>query len=34
MTVLRVRGFPLPAGEFADFYADCDKWTIDPVAGA
>jgi imidazolonepropionase-like amidohydrolase len=34
MSVLRVRGFALPEGEPADLYADGDRWTADPVAGA
>ena len=34
MTVLRVRGRALPDGEFVDLYADGDRWTTDPVAGA
>lgn len=34
MTVLRVRGFALPEGEPIDLYADGDRWTLDPVAGA
>ena len=34
MTVLRVRGFALPDGEPVDLYADGDRWTTDPVAGA
>ncbi|MGK5683633.1 amidohydrolase family protein [Actinoplanes sp. URMC 104] len=34
MTVLRVRGFALPEGEPIDLYADGDRWTRDPVAGA
>jgi imidazolonepropionase-like amidohydrolase len=34
MTVLRVRGYALPAGEAVDLYADGDRWTSDPVAGA
>ena len=34
MTVLRVRGHALPDGEFVDLYADGDRWTTDPVAGA
>ncbi|WP_127500761.1 amidohydrolase family protein [Actinoplanes solisilvae] len=34
MTVLRVRGFALPDGEPIDLYADGDRWTTDPVAGA
>lgn len=32
--VLRVRGFGLPDGEPIDLYADGDRWTSDPVAGA
>lgn len=34
MTVLRVRGRALPTGELVDLYADGDRWTDDPVAGA
>ncbi len=34
MTVLRVRGYGLPAGEVVDLYADGDRWTTDPVADA
>ena len=34
MSVLRVRGFALPDGEPVDLYADGDRWTTDPVAGA
>jgi imidazolonepropionase-like amidohydrolase len=34
MTVLHVRGHALPDGEFVDLYADGDRWTTDPVAGA
>lgn len=34
MTVLRVRGHALPDGEYVDLYADGDRWTTDPVAGA
>lgn len=34
MPVLRVRGVALPNGETADLYADGDRWTADPVAGA
>jgi len=32
--VLRVRGRALPSGEPVDLYADGDRWTTDPVAGA
>ncbi|MFR9780458.1 amidohydrolase family protein [Micromonospora sp. MS34] len=32
--MLRVRGFALPGGEPVDLYADGDRWTSDPVAGA
>lgn len=32
--VVRVRGNALPDGEFVDLYADGDRWTTDPVAGA
>jgi imidazolonepropionase-like amidohydrolase len=32
--VLRVRGFALPDGDPVDLYADGDRWTADPVAGA
>jgi imidazolonepropionase-like amidohydrolase len=34
MAVLRIRGFALPEGEAADLFADGDRWTNDPVAGA
>ena len=34
MAVLRVRGFALPGGDAVDLYADGDRWTTDPVAGA
>jgi imidazolonepropionase-like amidohydrolase len=34
VAVLRVRGFALPEGEPVDLYADGDRWTTDPVAGA
>ncbi|MFI1994766.1 amidohydrolase family protein [Actinoplanes sp. NPDC020271] len=34
MAVLRVRGVALPDGEPVDLYADGDRWTTDPVAGA
>jgi imidazolonepropionase-like amidohydrolase len=34
VTVLRVRGYGLPTGEVVDLYADGDRWTTDPVAGA
>jgi imidazolonepropionase-like amidohydrolase len=34
VAVLRVRGFGLPDGEPVDLYADGDRWTSDPVAGA
>jgi imidazolonepropionase-like amidohydrolase len=34
MTVVRVRGYALPEGEPVDLYADGDRWTADPVAGA
>ena len=34
MGVVRVRGYGLPAGEPLDLYADGDRWTTDPVAGA
>ena len=34
MSVLRVRGRALPDGESADLYADGDRWTTEPVAGA
>lgn len=32
--VLRIRGNALPTGEYADLYADGDRWTTDPVPGA
>lgn len=32
--VLRVRGRALPTGEPVDLYADGDRWTSEPVAGA
>ena len=34
MSVLRVRGPALPGGELVDLYADGDRWTTEPVAGA
>ena len=34
MPALRIRGFALPDGEPVDLYADGDRWTTDPVAGA
>ena len=34
MSVLRVRGPALPGGELLDLYADGDRWTTEPVAGA
>src|SRR3954469_9125001 len=34
MAVLRVRGFALPNADPVDPYADGDRWTTDPVAGA
>jgi imidazolonepropionase-like amidohydrolase len=34
VTVLRLRGYALPDGEPVDLYADGDRWTTDPVAGA
>jgi imidazolonepropionase-like amidohydrolase len=34
MAVLRIKGFALPDGEAVDLYADGDRWTDDPVAGA
>jgi imidazolonepropionase-like amidohydrolase len=34
VSVLRVRGRALPDGEPLDLYADGDRWTTDPVAGA
>ena len=34
MSVLRVRGYGLPSGEFLDLYADGDRWTTDPAPGA
>ena len=34
MSVLRVRGRALPDGEPVDLYADGDRWTTEPVAGA
>jgi imidazolonepropionase-like amidohydrolase len=34
MSVLRVRGPALPDGESLDLYADGDRWTTEPVAGA
>jgi imidazolonepropionase-like amidohydrolase len=34
VSVLRVRGYALPDGEPVDLYADGDRWTTDPVAGA
>jgi len=32
--VLRVRGIVLPGEEPLDLYADGDRWTTEPVAGA
>ena len=34
MSVLRIRGRALPDGEPVDLYADGDRWTTEPVAGA
>jgi imidazolonepropionase-like amidohydrolase len=34
VAVLRIRGFALPGGDAADLYADGDRWTTEPVAGA
>lgn len=34
MSVLRIRGRALPGGEPVDLYADGDRWTTEPVAGA
>jgi imidazolonepropionase-like amidohydrolase len=34
VSVLHVRGRALPDGETVDLYADGDRWTTDPVAGA
>lgn len=34
MAALRVRGIALPEGEPVDLYADGDRWTDDPIAGA
>jgi imidazolonepropionase-like amidohydrolase len=34
VSVLRVRGFALPDGEPVDLFADGDRWTTEPVAGA
>ena len=34
MAVLHIRGRALPDGEWLDLYADGDRWTTDPVAGA
>lgn len=34
MAVLRIRGYALPDGDPVDLYADGDRWTDDPVAGA
>jgi imidazolonepropionase-like amidohydrolase len=34
VSVLRVRGPALPDGEVADLYANGDRWTAEPVAGA
>jgi hypothetical protein len=34
VSVLRIRGFALPEGEQVDLYADGDRWSADPVAGA
>ena len=32
--IIRIRGYALPQGEYVDLYADGDRWTTDPVAGA
>ena len=32
--VVRIRGYALPLGEYADLYADGDRWTTDPVPDA
>jgi imidazolonepropionase-like amidohydrolase len=32
--VLRIRGFALPDGDAVDLYADGDRWTAEPIAGA
>jgi imidazolonepropionase-like amidohydrolase len=32
--ILRVRGISLPSGDAIDLYANGDRWTTDPVAGA
>ena len=32
--MLRVRGPALPGGEPLDLYADGDRWTTEPAAGA
>jgi imidazolonepropionase-like amidohydrolase len=34
LAVLRVRGYALPEGDPVDLYADGDRWTTEPVAGA
>jgi imidazolonepropionase-like amidohydrolase len=34
MPVVRITGFGLPDGDTVDLYADGDRWTDDPVAGA
>ncbi len=34
MVIVRIRGYALPHGEYADLYADGDRWTTDPVPGA
>jgi hypothetical protein len=34
VSVLRIRGVALPGGDAVDLYADGDRWTADPVAGA
>ena len=34
MGSLRIRGHALPDGELLDLYADGDRWTTEPVAGA
>jgi imidazolonepropionase-like amidohydrolase len=34
MAVLRIRGYALPEGDPVDLYADGDRWTDEPAAGA
>jgi hypothetical protein len=34
VVITRIRGYALPSGEYADLYADGDRWATDPVPGA